>query len=248
MDRRDSLTKKEKVFLSNTRKRVGKAVHKYGLIEPGDRVLVAVSGGKDSLFLLDALGTQRKYFPFDFELMAIHVEVTDKPYAIDTDYLEYLCDLHDVELHYRQLATGDIEASGKSPCFLCSWQRRKVLFQAVEELAYPKLALGHHMDDAIETLLMNMTCHANISSLPPQLKMFEDKVTLIRPLLLTEERNITAYENIIGFPKELSNCPFEEVGNRYAVTKIIADLEKLNKNARVNLLRSMSNIDLDYLP
>lgn len=240
-------TKKEEVFLSTTRKRVGKAVHKYKIIKDGDNVMVAVSGGKDSLFLLEALAMQRKHFPINFTLQAIHIDVTDKPYKIDRSFLDDMCRLYDIPLHIKQIETGDITATKKSPCFACSWQRRDALFRAMEEFSCNKLALGHHMDDAIETLLLNMTHHGNISAMPPTLEMFKGKFEIIRPLILVEEKNITKYTTLSGFPDEIELCPYEEKGNRFAMKKIIADLEKQSKNARINLLRSMSKIDHDYL-
>lgn len=240
--------KQQDLFLSNTRKRVGKAVHMYQLIKPNDVILIAVSGGKDSLFLLEALALLKKHIPFHFSLKAVHIEVDDAPYEIDKVFLEGLCKDLDVTLHYRNMELGDLSKSKKSPCFICSWKRRKELFNAVEELECNKIALGHHMDDAIETLLMNMANHANISSMPPELEMFKGKFKIIRPLLLTEESNIVKYSELRGFPDEIELCPFEEKGKRWEMKQLIKSFEHLNKNARINLYRSMSKIDLDYLP
>lgn len=242
------LSKKEKLFLSNTRKRVGKAVEKYKLIKNDDNVLVAVSGGKDSLFLLEALAIQRKHFPINFKLQALHIVVDDAPYKIDIPFLEELCKQYDVSLHYRNIELGDLSASKKSPCFVCSWNRRKVLFETTKELGCNKLALGHHMDDAIETLLLNMTYHGNISSMPPTVSMFEGAFEIIRPLLLCEESNILKYAETRKFPDEIELCPFEEKGNRMEMKKLVQQMSELNKNARINLFRSMTNIDVEYLP
>lgn len=240
--------KQEELFLINTRKRVGKAVHMYELIKPDDNILIAVSGGKDSLFMLEALALLKIHIPFHFSLKAIHIEVDDAPYEIDKEFLESLCKQLDVPLYYRSMRLGDLNKSKKSPCFICSWKRRKELFNAVDELACNKIALGHHMDDAIETLLMNMANHANISAMPPQLEMFKGKFSIIRPLLLTEEKNILKYSELRQFPDEIQLCPFEEKGKRFEMKKLIQSFEKLNKNARINLYRSMSKIDLEYLP
>ncbi|MBI9068278.1 MAG: tRNA 2-thiocytidine biosynthesis protein TtcA [Salinivirgaceae bacterium] len=240
--------KEQKLFLTNTRKRVGKAVQKYELIKPDDTILVAVSGGKDSLFLLEALAFLKKHIPFHFNLKAVHIEVIDAPHEIDKIFLEYLCKKLSVPLHYRSMELGDLSESKKSPCFICSWKRRRILFEAIEELNCNKLALGHHMDDAIETLLLNMTYHGNISSMAPELEMFKGKFSIIRPLLLTEESNIVKYATIRRFPDELTLCEFEEKGNRFAMKKVVSSLSDLNKTARINLYRSMGKIDLDYLP
>lgn len=244
----DKLKKEQELFLSNTRKRVGKAVHMYELIKPNDSILIAVSGGKDSLFMLEAMAILRKHIPFHFNLKAIHIQVDDAPYEIDKVFLESLCKQLDVPLYYRNMNLGDLTQSKKSPCFICSWKRRKILFNAVEELACNKIALGHHMDDAIETLLLNMVNHANISAMPPELVMFKGKFKIIRPLLLVEEKNIVKYAEIRHFPDEIQQCPFEEKGKRQEMKGLVASLEVINKQARINLYRSMTHIDLEYLP
>lgn len=244
----ENLSKKDQLFLKNTRKRVGKAIHKYKLIEEGDEVLIAVSGGKDSLFLLESLARHRKHIPFNFNIKAIHIEVDDSEYEIDKVFLENLCRKYDVPIYYKHINIGNLEESDKSPCFVCSNKRRYLLFSAVEELGCNKLALGHHMDDAVETLLLNMTFHANISSMPPKLDVFDGKFSIIRPLILTEEENIIEYTRIQDFPSELKLCPFEEKGNRFEMKKVLSLLSKMNENARINILRSMGNIDNEYLP
>lgn len=243
-----NISKIDSVFMSNTRKRVGKAIHKYELIKENDSVLIAVSGGKDSLFLLESLAMQRINIPFKYELKAIHIEVNDKPYEIDKSFLEELCNKYDIPLYYKSIEVGDLLESKKGPCFTCSWNRRKALFNAVKEYGCNKLALGHHMDDAIETLLLNMTHHGSISSIPPELEMFKGEFEIIRPLILLEEDKILKYSQLSSYPQELKLCPFENKGNRYKIKSIMSSLKKINKNAGVNLFRSMSKIDYEYLP
>ena len=240
--------KLDKVFMSNTRKRVGKAIHKYEMIKEGDSVMVAVSGGKDSLFLLEALAMQRKVIPFKFQIKAIHIEVDDTPYEIDKVFLEDMCHKFDIPLYYKSIALGDLSESKKSPCFICSWNRRTELFKAVKEYGCNKLALGHHMDDAIETLLLNMTYHGNISSMPAKLEMFKGEFDLIRPLILMEEVNVLKYAQLCNYPHELKSCPFEEKGNRFKMKSVLKSLNAMNENSGVNIFRSMSKIDLEYLP
>lgn len=240
--------KLDRLFMSNTRKRVGKAIHKYELIKENDVVLIAVSGGKDSLFLLEALAMQRAVIPFDFKIKAIHIEVDETPYEIDKVFLGELCDKYDIPLSYKSIALGDMSESKKSPCFICSWNRRTELFKAVKEYGCNKLALGHHMDDALETLLMNMTHHGNISSMPAKLEMFKGEFDIIRPLILMEEKNILKYSQLSSYPQEVKSCPFEEKGSRYKMKRVLELLNNINTNARVNMFRSMSKIDIEYLP
>jgi tRNA(Ile)-lysidine synthetase-like protein len=244
-----SLSKQDKVFMANTRKRVGKAIYKYKLIEKNDTVLVAVSGGKDSLFLLEALAMQRKQIPFDFNIKAIHIEVNNiDSYKINKKYLQNLCDEYNIPLHYKSVELRDLEENDKSPCFICSWTRRTELFKATKEYNCNKLALGHHMTDAIETLMLNMTFHGNISSMPASLEMFNGEFSIIRPMILLEEDNIYKYAKFRDYPKEVEACPFENNGKRFKMKSIISSLKNMNKNAEVNIFRSMSKIDFDYLP
>lgn len=243
-----NIPKVDSVFMSNTRKRVGKAIHEYELIKENDSVLIAVSGGKDSLFLLEALAMQRKVIPFKFEIKAIHIEVDDAPYEIDKVFLKKLCDRFNIPLYYKSIELGDLSESKKTPCFICSWNRRTELFKAVKEYGCNKLALGHHMDDALETLLMNMTYHGNISSMPAKLEMFKGVFEIIRPLILMDEVNILRYSELSNYPKEVKSCPFEEKGNRFKMKSVLKSLKAMNKNAGINIFRSMSKIDLEYLP
>ncbi len=244
----EALTKTDALFLQNTRKRVGKAIYDYRLIAPNDTVLVAVSGGKDSLFMLEALASFQKSAPFRFELKAIFVQMTDTKYQIDLNFLQHLCHQYQIPFYIRQTTLGNVNNSRKSPCFICSWRRRKVLFDATKELNCNKLALGHHLDDAIETLLMNMINHANISALPASVSMFKGAFHIIRPLLLVQEDNILKYAHIQHFPNELYLCPHQDKGHRIAMKQLISQMTKLNNNSKINLFRSMSNIDIDYLP
>ncbi len=242
------LTKQQKLFLNNTRKKVGKAVELYNLINPGDKILVAISGGKDSLFLLESLALLKKIIPVNFELKAIYVNVIDAGYKVDINYMQNFCNNLNVPFIVHETKMPNISDSKKSPCFICSWNRRKILFEAVNQLGCNKLALGHHLDDSIETLLLNMINHGNISAIPPSVSMFNNKFQIIRPLILILENNIQKYSDIRNYPSEIFKCQYEETGTRNAVKNMIKEFEKINKNAKINLFRSMSRIDHEYIP
>ena len=170
------LTKQEKTFLKTIQHKVGKGINTYDMIKDGDKVLVAVSGGKDSLVLLETLALRRKFLPIDYELSAVHVVVDDVPFKADPAFLQQLCVQLDVPLIIKETHAGiDDHETKKRACFTCSWNRRRELFQLTSDLKYNKLAFGHHMDDMLETLFMNMIYHAEISSMPPRMAMFEGK-------------------------------------------------------------------------
>lgn len=197
-------------FISNTRKDIGRTIYKYKLINDGDRIIVGLSGGKDSLILLEALADRKAYIPFKFELIAVHVQVDNIPYKINIDYLKSFCNELNVPFYLKNI-TVDIEKDKKkAPCFVCSWYRRKTIFSLSQELHCNKIALGHHMDDAVETLLMNLVYHGSFSSLPQKLTMFDGRMELIRPLLLQTNDQLSKYAIYRQFPEEISLCPFSQ--------------------------------------
>ena len=153
------------------------------LISEGDHILVGLSGGKDSMILLEALAERLSAVPFDFSITAAHVEAMGIGYEINREKLASFCDRLDIPLHYRSIEPNLEKDPSKTACFICSWHRRKELFKLTKELNCNKLALGHHRNDAIETLLMNMIYHGSISSLPYTLDMFEGRIRLIRPMM-----------------------------------------------------------------
>jgi tRNA(Ile)-lysidine synthase TilS/MesJ len=229
-------------------KKVGKAIFEYSMIEKGDRVLVGLSGGKDSMILLEALEDRRKHFPFDFELYAIHVSASNIGYRMDTGYLDEFCRNIGIPLILEEIEVDLGIDPKKSPCFICSWSRRKRIFEKSKELECNKVALGHHRDDAIQTLLLNMIYHGSFSSLPQKLSMFNGRIDLIRPLLFIPEKELTYYASLRTFEKQEKTCPYDHTTRRESVKDLIRQMDKLNRNARRNIFRAMDNIYEEYLP
>jgi tRNA(Ile)-lysidine synthase TilS/MesJ len=225
-----------------------KAVLSYNMIDNGDKVLVAVSGGKDSVVMLDALYGFKRFGKVDFEMEAIHIAVDDVPYSVDKDFFTDYCQGKGIPFHYITISAGMEKRGKKAPCFVCSWHRRKRLFTFAKENGFKKLALGHHMDDAVETLLINMTYHANITSLPGKLKMFEGAMYLIRPLILLRDFETLKYAKIKGFENLSEECPYSGTTNRNTARNIIEQLEKLHPGAVANIFNSLKNISNEYLP
>ena len=229
-------------------KKVGKAIFDYQLIQKGDRVLVGLSGGKDSMILLETLADRRKHFPFDFDIYAIHVSAANIGYKMDTAYLEDFCRDLGVPLHLEEIEVDLTLDPKKSPCFVCSWHRRKSIFEKSKELDCNRVALGHHKDDAIQTMLLNMIYHGSISSLPQKLSMFDGRINLIRPLLNIPEKELTYYATLRTFAKQEKSCPYDNTTKRESIKDLIRQMDKLNRNARRNIFRSMDNIFEEYLP
>lgn len=229
-------------------KKVGKTIFDFHLIDDKDRILVGLSGGKDSLILLEALADRKKHIPVSFELFAVHVSATNVGYKADTDYLSGFCKEINVALYMENIEIDFARKPEKPPCFICSWDRRKKIFARAKELNCNKIALGHHYDDAIQTMLLNMIYHGSYSSLPQKLSMFGGRVNLIRPLLMIPEKELAYYASLSQFKEYEKSCPYEDSTKRNEIKDLLKMLDRLNKNARKNLFRAMDNIYSDYLP
>jgi tRNA(Ile)-lysidine synthetase-like protein len=242
------LDKKDKAIINKIHTNAGKAISRYELIKDGDRILIGVSGGKDSLGLLKILGERRRYSKIDFDIVAVHINVLELEYEADREYLSNMCNNLNIEIIYRDINV-DFETNNNKPaCFRCSWHRRVALFDLAKELNCNKLALGHHMDDALETLVMNMMYQATMSSLPAKLAMFNGDLDIIRPLILLTDNEMKEYCRINNFKLENKNCKYEDLTKRKATSKIIDNMTGGNKQLKVNMFRSMSKVQDEYLP
>ena len=242
---------------SRLTKRFHKACADYALIADGDHILIGLSGGKDSLALVELLGKRAQIHVPHFKVSAVHVRVKERDYHSDLTYLEEFCARARVPLIVRDTEIGDEamrregdEARGKEkhPCFLCSWYRRKVLFDVAQELGCNKIALGHHKDDLVETMLMNLIFQGSISTIPPLLQMEKMPIQMIRPLCLIEEKEIQRYAELSGYQKQAKVCPLEKVSSRAEVKELLKQLESLNPNVRDSIYGAMENIKEGYLP
>jgi tRNA(Ile)-lysidine synthase TilS/MesJ len=243
----DQERKCKKQFEKISRK-VGKALNEHQLIGAGDRVLVGLSGGKDSMILLESLADRKRHLPFDFQIFAVHVSATNIGYKMDTAYLEEFCAELNIPLYLEDIEVDLTVDPKKTPCFICSWNRRKRIFELSKELDCNKVALGHHKDDAIQTVLMNMIYHGSISSLPQKLSMFDGRIRLIRPLLFIPEKELTYYATLRTFKKQEKSCPYDDTTKRESIKQLIRQMDSLNRNARRNIFQAMDNIYEEYLP
>ncbi|MBQ8673702.1 MAG: tRNA 2-thiocytidine(32) synthetase TtcA [Bacteroides sp.] len=237
----------EKLF-RRIERRFSKGVVEYGLIEEGDRILAALSGGKDSLALLELLARRARVFKPRFSVVAAHVVMKNIPYQSDVDYLRDFAASLGVELVVHETEFDATTDRRKSPCFLCSWNRRKALFTVAKELGCNKIALGHHMDDILETLLMNLTFQGAFSTMPPMLPMQKFDMTIIRPMCLVHEADIASWARIRAYHKQVKNCPYETASNRSAMKEVLRRLEELNPEVRYSLWGSMGNVQKELLP
>ena len=180
----------EEKMLRRIDKRFSKGVVEYGLIEDGDKILIGLSGGKDSLALVELLARRARVYKPRFSVVAVHVVMKNIPYQSDVDYLREYVESWGVPFVLFETEFDATTDTRKSPCFLCSWNRRKALFTVAKEQGCNKIALGHHMDDILETLLINITYQGAFSSMPPRLVMKKFDMTIIRPMCLVHEADL----------------------------------------------------------
>ena len=241
------LTTEDKL-LRRINQRFAKGVVQYGLIEDDDKILVGLSGGKASMALLELLALRSRIHKPRFSLMAVHVGMTNIAYRADLDYLKAYSEGLGVPFVHYETSFDPSTDTRKSPCFLCSWNRRKALFTVAKEHGCNKIALGHHMDDILQTLLMNITFQGAFSSMPPKLVMHKFDMTLIRPLCLVHEADLEELAALRGYRKQVKNCPYETASNRARMKDVLRRLEELNPEARYSLWGSMTNVQEELLP
>lgn len=225
-----------------------KAINDYRLIEDDDHILIGLSGGKDSLALVELLGEKMKVFVPRFTLTAVHITVKNVAYESDLNYLSAFSSKFNIPFIHKETSFDATIQTRKSTCFLCSWHRRKALFDVAKELGCNKIALGHHLDDITETLLLNLFYQGSFATMPPKLKMDKFDMTIIRPLALVSEKEMKDMERMGEYQKQTKNCPHEKESTRRDVKSLITELEKWNPEVRKSLWSAMENIKNDYLP
>lgn len=222
-------------------KQVGRAVARYNMLQEGDRILVGFSGGVDSLAMLKLLSLRKQRIVIDFELIACF---------IDTDFIKInkeklICYLESTGIQY---IVKKLELAGKNiNCFHCSGNRRRILFETARELECNKIALGHHLDDIVETTLMNLFYRGEISTSPPAIELFGGKVRLIRPLCYLLKREITDFVLELDLPILDYDCPYGKDNKREVIRKIIGEMEKECFYVKKNVFGALGRVKQDYL-
>jgi len=226
-------------------KRVGRAITDYKMLENGDKVAVAVSGGKDSLTLLRVLNDRKKFVPIKYELLAIHIDL-GYPRSYVKPLVKYFKRLG-IKYHIERVNVMQKAGPHDINCFRCSWNRRKALFTTCDRLGFNKVALGHHKDDIVETILLNLFFQGEISSMCPKQELFKGKIIIIRPLAYVEENMIKRFAKQEKLPLDSCICPNSVISYRTKIAKIIKDLEKTCPEIKTNIFKSAKRIKQDYL-
>lgn len=239
-------------FDSNTYKALnrfaGKALHQYDMISDGDRIVVGLSGGKDSLTMMWILKERLARIPVNYDLFAVYIDPGFKEGFSWT--LEKYCEESGYKLrveHTDYGIVGHSEKNRENPCFLCSRLRRKRLFEIAEELGCNKLALGHNKDDIIETLFLNICYAGEISTMIPSQTFFKGRFTVIRPLAFVDEDLIRRFAKEQNFPGFINPCPSAGTSKRHEIKTLLNQLYRSNGKIKGNIFRAMSNVNNEYL-
>jgi tRNA 2-thiocytidine biosynthesis protein TtcA len=238
-------------LLKTLARRVGRAIQDFGLIEDGDRILCAMSGGKDSYAMLHLLEYLRKRAPVRFELVAVTVDQGYRGFR--TDVLERYFQERGFAYHIERTniaeVIDDTMPLGDTHCSMCSRLRRGVLYRLAPELGCGKIALGHHADDLLETLLMSQFFNGEICSMPPRLRARDGRNTVIRPLCYVWEDEIRRFAVEAGFPVICCACPAcgDHSLKRTQMKSLLGRLEAEHAGIKASLLRALSNLRTDHL-
>ena len=233
--------------------RVRYAVQKYDMIKDGDRIAVGVSGGKDSLALLCALSELRKFYPEKFELTAVMVDMgfhltEAAPPPSDITGVEELCRRLGVPLyvHHSEIARVIFDVrKEKNPCSLCARMRRGVLHDAVKECGCNKLALGHHFDDAAETLMLNLFFEGRFGSFSPITYLSKKDLVMIRPLIYTHEKEIKSFARKASLPVVESPCPADGNTERANMKEYLGDFDRRHRGLYERLVGALERGEVD---
>jgi len=208
-------------------KSMNKTIRKYRMLLNGDRLLVAVSGGKDSLSLLDLLYRRRRSARERVTVIACHVRSDHHcGQAVPEEWLTNYCLERAIPLHTVPITVAETLSKAKrSRCFWCSYRRRTALFQLADQLGCNRIALGHHADDIAQTTLMNLCFSGRVQRMEPKQVLFKGRLTLIRPLAMTEERDIADLARASGFPVGGEPCPDGINSRRTLIKNVLRELE-----------------------
>ena len=241
MEKDKNISKEAATLRNNLWKRFRKATADYQLLADGDKILIGLSGGKDSLLLVEMLGQQARIFKPSIKVEACHVRMQNVRYETDTSYLEQFCERWNMPLHVVTTSFDSTIPTSKPVCFLCSWHRRKALFAKAQELGCNKIALGHHQDDIITTSLMNLFFQGRFDSTPPLYRMDRMPLSIIRPLCLEHEDDISMYAKMAGYEKLIKECPYENNSQRHYANKLFREAETDNPEVRYSIWKALTN-------
>ncbi len=244
-----TLTDSQARLLQRFSHRAGRGIHRFHMIRPGDRVLIGVSGGKDSLALSLALIERKKWVPVEYELYALQVEWREYPLlpsekeAIDDFYA-------DLGIPLRRITASICPPTftKRFSCYTCSRNRKRLLFDEATRIGASRIALGHHLDDIVSTTLMNLFFRGEFSTMMPVQEFFGGKLSIIRPLCEVREADVQRLAVRLGLPSVQPRCPNAERNQRVLMKEILRQASRVDRHAATNVYGSAWRVRPEYLP
>ncbi|RKX57574.1 MAG: tRNA 2-thiocytidine biosynthesis protein TtcA [Thermodesulfobacteriota bacterium] len=237
---------------------IGRAIWKYEMLKDGDNIIIALSGGEDSLVLTYFLAEWRRKIRINYKLLAVHLDMgfpkDEEEYKNGVEWLQKFCKDLEVDFYFDKTDFGlqAMEVDKKktaNPCFVCSWHRRKYLFRLAEKISANKIAFGHHLDDVIITFFLNMFYNGELSAILPVQEMFKGKLYLIRPLILLEKNLISRFAERNNWKVLKNYCPFSEKTKRKFMENFLKEkIFSLDPRIKKNIARAIFNPRFEYLP
>ena len=227
---------------------MGKALHSRDMIRDGDHVMVAVSGGKDSLSLLWLLREGMRRVPISYRITAVHLDPgfgAGSGERMEAFFLEHGFEHSVILSRFGPLAHS--AENRENPCFLCSRLRRKTLFELARDMGCNKIAFGHHKDDVIETFFLNIFYGASISTMAPVQRFFSGKLCIIRPLFMIDEKIIKRYAESMGWRDIPLGCPTARSSKRDEIRVMLSRFYESNKKVKGNIFHALHNVRQEYL-
>ncbi len=236
---------------SRIAKKATRAIVDFGLIEDGDRVMVGLSGGKDSWALMQILDVLRQRAPIDFSIVAVNINSGYTNFR--HDLVTGACDARGWECRVQHTTIGavidDVLDDGETPCSLCARLRRGVLYRLADEVGATKIALGHHLDDVVETVLLNLFFQGSLKAMPARLVSDNRQHVVIRPLVYVTEAEARAYTQECGLPVIGCCCPAcgDLSLKRQRVKRLIAELELEHPEIKNSMIKALGNVVPSHL-
>ena len=237
-------------LVKRLRRLAGEAIADYGMIADGDKVMVCLSGGKDSYALLDVLMSLRAHAPIHFDLVAVNLDQKQPgfPAHVLPDYLSGLGVPFRIETQDTYSTVKRLIPEGRTMCSLCSRLRRGVLYRVAGELGATRIALGHHRDDALETFLLNLFYGGQLKAMPPKLRSDDGRHVVIRPLIYCEEADLAAYAELKQFPIIPCNlCGAQDHLKRNEMKALLREWEKRHPGRVETMLNSLKHVRASHL-
>ena len=230
-------------------KRVGRGINRHCMIEDGEGILISVSGGKDSLALSLALAKRKSWVPIDYELRGLFIDWREYP-AGEQNRKRLLEFMESLKIPCQIVEASIFPTSYEKSfnCYICSRNRKRILFKEAERLGISKIAVGHHLDDVIETTLMNLFFKGEFATMLPVQDFFDGKFKIIRPMCEVEEREVIRLMKVYPLPVFNIQCPRKPDSQRAYFKDLIKQVRRVNKHVKDNLYNAPWRINKDYLP